>query len=816
MAKTTDDQKIDLVEPGQIAAEVRRVPADDFVRNSYGPFAYYTIRHRALVGDDGLKPVNRRILYSMLRFGVSPDTSHQKAAKIAGYCTTWHPHGDASIADAMARMGQKFSMRTPLIDVKGSVGFTSGDKPASPRYWEARPTDAAMELLNEIKSGAVELGKNYDGSEDEPDQLPVRFPNNIINGSEGIAVGYASKMPSHNPSEVMDAVLLGIKKKEKLTAADILKVMPGPDFPTGGELLEIEGIKEYYETGSGRFLIRGKPEIESLPRGRSKIIFSELPFAVSAEKVMEGIDVAKSKGKLKEISSVKDLTDKRYGLRLVIETKSGTNPKQVLSEIFKLTAAESPFSVNNTVLVDGLPTVVSMVELILRFIEFRKLCVINKANFRKAKIANRILQLDALLSVLVDIDKCIAIIRSSESQDDAKKELVKKFKITEDQADYVLAMQLRRLTKADSIALEKERKSLGEEQQSLDEMLADEDLILKQVAKEVKETKKVIADERRTTISGMTSEDIKEREKALREAAKIEDKNLECYITRFANGKLLKTLEPYSYKAGAKRIDNGPIVEQIKMMTKDNIVVIGSDGIGRRIPLSYLVNNSPSDNKNYGVDLPRGVEAVGLSKATMTGDEQGVMMMTNQGSIKTAKTDFPIGGDEFTVFNIDSDERIVSSRWVSEPGGYALSISSDSNLLCFSADEVRASGAKAGGVRGQKLAAGQEVVHFTWLPSDAFTATSANDAHKVVTKADHTLKITLLMEYSTKGRGTQGMRSHPFKKGESQVVSAFVGNQVIATIAGKSTAVNLPPISKKATIGSELKFDIDLGINPTE
>lgn len=817
MTTTADNQTFDVAEPEQIAAEIRRVPGEDFIRNSYGPFAYYTIRHRALVSDDGLKPVNRRILYAMLKFGVSPNTAHQKAQKIAGYCTTWHPHGDASIADAMARMGQLFSMRVPLIDVKGTVGFTSGDKPASPRYWEAKPNEAAMELMSEIKSGAVLMGRNYDGTEDEPSQLPVRFPNNIINGSEGIAVGYASKMAPHNPTEAMDAILLGIRKKDKLTAEDVLKVMPGPDFPTGGEILEIEGIKDYYETGSGKFVVRGKYEIESLPRGKAKIIFSELPFAVPAEKVKEAIKLAQQKGKLKEIAQVKDLTDRRYGLRLVIETKAGTNPKQVVAEVFKLTPAESPFSVNSTVLVDGLPTVVSMVDLILRFIEFRKLCVMNKANFRKTKIASRVIQLEALLAVLLDIDKCIAIIRKSESQESAKTELMKKFKITDDQAEYVLSMQLRKLTKADSIALENEKEQLAKELAALTEMLSDDELVLKQVAQEIRDTKKVIADERRTVISGLTAEDIKEKEIELKAAAKIEDKNLECYITRFADGKLLKTLEPYSYKVGAKRIDNGPIVEQVKMMTKDNIVVIGSDGIGRRIPLSYLVNNSPSDNKHYGVDFPVGVETAGIAKNTTVGEEQGVMMMTNHGTVKVSKTDFP-NGDEFPVFNIDADagEKIISSRWVKENGGYAVSISSDSNLLCFSADDVRASGSKAGGVRGQKLGDGQEVVHFTWLPAGALSATNATDAYKVVTKADQTIKISLLMEYSAKGRGTQGMRSHPFKKGESQVRAAFVGQSVIATIAGKSTAVNMPSISKKSTIGSELKFDIDLGINPKE
>lgn len=811
LSTSVDSDNTEANEEVQIAAEVRKIPAEDFVKNSYGPFAYYTIRHRALVSDDGLKPVNRRILYAMLKFGVSPSTSHQKAAKIAGYCTTWHPHGDAAIADAMARMGQTFSMRVPLIDTKGSVGFVSGDKPAAPRYWEARPTEAAMELLREIKDGAVEMGTNYDGSEDEPDQLPVRFPNNVISGSDGIAVGYASKMAPHNPTEAMDAVLLGIKKGDKLTADDLLKVMPGPDFPTGGEILEVEGVKEYYETGNGRFVVRGRYEVENLPRGKARIIFSELPFAVPAEKVIEAVKNAQQKNKLKEISSIKDLTDRRNGLRISIETKSGSNPKQVIADIFKNTPAESSFSVNNTVLIGGLPTVVSMVDLIKGFIEFRKLCVTNKANFRKAKIVHRMGQVDALLAVLIDIDKCISIIRTSDSQDEAKSRLVKDFAIDETQAEYVLSMQLRRLTRSDSLALEKEKESLVEENKNLETMLADDSLLLKQVAKEARETKKIVDDERRTSISGLTAEEIKEAEKSIREEAKIREKNTDCFVTMFSNGKLLKTLEAFDHKPTAKRITNGPVRTQLKMKTQDNVVVITSDGTGHRIPMHYLIEGAPSSNTQFGVQLTKGTHVVGVAKDSTSGGEQGILMMTDKGTVKIAKTDFP-QNDEFTVFSIKDDEKILTAQWIPESGGQIVSISSDSNLLRFSADDVRASGSRAGGVRGQKLAEGHHVVHASWLPQAKIDNKDPETGVKVVSKTDQTIKMTMLSEYSVKGRGTQGMRCHPFKKGEDKVVSAFVGEGIAATLTGNSTAVNMPPISKKSTTGQDVKFDIDLGL----
>lgn len=810
---------IDLTDPDQIASEIRKVPAHDFVKDSYGLYAMYTIRNRALISDDGLKPVNRRVLYSMFRNGIGPSHQHQKAAKVAGYCTTWHPHGTSSIEGALARMGQDFSMRIPLIDAYGSVGFVTGDEPGAARYWEARLTPAAMEMLNELKEGATEMTKNYDGTEDEPTYLPVRFPNNIINGSEGIAVGYASKMAPHNPTEVMNAVLLALKKP-KFTVDDILEVMPGPDFPTGGELLSVDGIRDYYETGEGKFTVRGRYEVDNLPRGKSKITFYELPFQVSAEAVITSIKKSQQSGKLKEIARVTDLTDMANGLSLQVETKAGTNYKSVINELFKVTPIESNFSVSNTVLVHNSPKVVSMVELITDFIAFREDCLLRKSSNRLEKIESRMHQLQGLLAALVDIDKCIAIIRNADSPEQANEKLCKQFKIDQEQANYILSMQLRRLTKADSIALNKENNDLNNEKEHIEAMLQSKDLIKKELIKEVKETAKIIADERRTVISGKTAEDIKEEQAHLLAAAKNADKNVDCWITRFADGTLLKTLETYNTQISRKKVQNGPIIEQLKMQTKDMIVIIGDDGIGHRVPLTYLMENIPTAPKDVGVDFAKNVQLIGLSKNTAEPHETGTLMMTNHGTVKIAKTDYPVK-DEFPVFNIDSaqGERIIASRWVDVKDGVVVSISSDSNLLCFKTQEIRASGANAGGVRGQKLAAGQEIVGFNWVPKEAFSPGSVNNAYKVVTKTPKTIKQSMLTEYSIKGRGTQGMRSHPLKKDEKGLVSAYVGENpaaVIGTGSSKNKLISLPGVSKRTTVGTELELDITLGENITE
>lgn len=809
----------------QIAAEIIKEPAENWLKKEYIIYSLYTIRHRALLAQDGLKPVNRRILWSMFENGFNPNSSFVKAARIVGdVMGKYHPHGDASIADALARMAQNFSMRVPLIDKSGSVGFVTGDTPAAPRYWEARLTKEAMELLKEVKEGAADLIPNFDGSEQEPRLLPVRWPNDLINGTKGIAVGFASNIPSHNPDEVMMAALAMLKKPD-ITVKEILKIMPGPDFPTGGEILEVDGIKDYYETGTGRFSIRGRYTVDHLTRGRVRIAFHELPYGVSAEEVMTKVielqnpqekTVNKKKTVIppnpifaKGISTVKDLTDKRNGLRLVFETKQGYNHLQVINELFRLTALQKSFSVSNTVLVDNFPIQLGILSLLQNFIDLRKYSTVTRSEARLVKIDSRMHQLDALLAALVDIDKAIAIIRGAADSDKARTNLKKQFKLDNEQADYILAMQLRRLTKADSIAIKNEKDELNKEKAALNLILSSEEEMVRVVGADMKATMKVISDERRSVITGLTAESLKELTKEVAQATRNADKNTDCYVTRFTNGELLKSELPFGYKATDKKLANSPIVEQLKMQTQDSIVIVGSDGIGRKVPLSFLVEGKVAGGKTLGIDLPKGVNVVGVAKFEASKTDIGLAIGTKNGEVKISKTDFPNRGEEFPVITLVEGDEVVQTRWVGKPtaDNYFTFVSSGGNVLVFDATTVRASGSKAGGVRGMKLKeATDKVIHFGLITD------LKNPDTVLITYSGKTIKRTPLLEIATKGRGGMGVATQLFKPGETELVTAFAGSHVAACVdRATKNVVSLPPMVKRTSRGVDFTMPILVG-----
>lgn len=789
----------------KIALEIRKVPAESWLTETYLPFALYAIHDRALIGEDGLKPVQKRILYSMFKDGLTPTSEHLKAARAAANVVAWHPHASSSIEGAMARMAQKFSLRVPLIDPYGSVGIVTGDTAAAARYWEARLTRAAIELLKELPDGAVPLGKNFDGKLDEPHVLPVRWPVDIINGTSGIAVGFASNMFSHNPDEVMEAAR-AVLKNPNITTDELLKIMPGPDLPTGGELFETDGVKEYYETGTGRFTIRARYQIENMARGKVKIIFFELPYQVSAENVMAKIRDVQNSGKLKEIASVKDLTDKKNGMRLVVETKAGTNHLSVLNELFKQTQLETKFSVNNTVLFEGSPTVVRMVDLLKNFVEFRKGCTLRKAETRITKIDARLKQVDAILAALLDIDKAIAIIRKADSAEIANQKLQKSFKIDEQQADYILSMQLRRLTRADSVALNQEKKDLVAERKRMEDVISKEEVLIEEVDQDLLATKKVISDKRRTVISGVTAEEFKASQKAIAQAARDGNKNLPCVVSIFADGRILRS-DSFAYAAQDKKFSNSPLVQQIKMKTQDSLVVIGSDGLGRRVPLSYLTHGLVSKPADAGVHLPKGVRIVGISKNEPMKSDVGIAMMSKRGKIKISKLDFP-KADEFPVFLLDDGDELVRAIWLGKTltNTFFTSVSASGNLLLFPASSIRISGSKSGGVLGMKLKDSKdEVIDFRWIQTN-----KSNDV-MILTQAEKTIKMTPITEIPVKNRGGMGVVAHTFKKDETKLTNAFVGTKPVIALKGVGNAVNLPPVVKRNARGMDFNLETEFG-----
>lgn len=777
------DKKVDF---SKVAAHVIKTPLENFVEDSYLPYAHYVIMSRALISDDGLKPVQRRILYAMDQLGLTDKKDFIKAAQIVGETMgKYHPHGDASIGDALSRMGQTFSLRVPLVDVQGSVGFTTGDDPAAPRYWEGRPTKAAMELTRELKEGAIEMGLNYDGKFPEPAMLPIKWPNGLINGSQGIAVGYSSIIVPHNPTEVMDAVIALVKNPD-LTVEEIMKIMPGPDMPTGGILTGYEGVKEYFETGRGTFAIRGKYKIVPGARGTHQVIFSEAPYQVSAEQIVSAVAKhKKDRDRFKEISYVKDLSDIDNGFKLSIGIKAGANPEVVLRDIFKWTPLEQTFSVNMNVLVDGVPKVNSVKDMLDGFIEFRSQCIVNKANHKLKGLNRDIERLDGIIKVLVDIDKAISIIRKSEDTQTANEKLQKTFKINEEQSSFILSMPLRRLTKSDSLSIKNEIKELKEEQKYLNKILNDEKVFAEHMIKELEETKEIIADERRTQINNKTEEELKAEAAALKKAAAKEAKNTPVYVTLFADDTVTRTDKPFKQERSPVAITT-----QVRAGTQENLIFVTEDGKALKVPVTHVPENTVID-----VDVTTGLKknsVVGLGKETFDKTSHGILIATSSGGVNIVNGGFPVG-EEFQIAKLSDDETIISATWLEkkdvEDNSMVL-ISTDGYVLKFPVEQIRTSNSGAGTVKGMNL------------NKDAYIAgASVTDAEKaqIVSCTYKTIKVTEISEIPARNRNAKGVILHKLQK-DDEILSAFASERVVANKGDRS--LRLPEPNERALAGT--------------
>lgn len=796
MAESTD----------QIAAEVIPRPAEEWIPNLYLPYALYTIRDRALLLEDGLKPVNRRILWALYSKGITQKAPYLKASRAASEANAYHPHGDSSIQEALARMAQAFVQRVPLIDPYGSIGKVAGDVAAAARYWECRLNEASVDLVKDLDEGGLEFSKNFDGSLPEPTRLPIRWPVGIINGTQGIAVGYAAKLWPHNPTEIMNAAIKLVDTPD-MTMKQVTKIIKGPDFPTGGELLGMDGVEEYLTTGSGTFTIRGRYEITSLPRGRSRIIFYELPYQVSADAVIAAVRKAQASGKskLSDISVIKNLTDKPNGLRLLMETKTGSNLSAILAELFKVTPVETKFSTNSTVIVDGAPVVLNMLEQLKQFVNFRRTIVKNKAIFRLAKIANRILQVDAILAALVDIDKAIDIIRHSETVEDAEVKLMKHFKINKKQTEYILSMQLRRLTKADAASLGDEKDRLMKEKEECEKVLNnDEDALNERVKTELKESRRIIGDERRTIISGLSNEDMKEQEKALVQSARAAEKDAPCYITKLRNGKMIRTKDRDLYTEGTTTLKYGPIVESIKTSTQSHLAVVFEDGTAKKVPAHFFPEGKAVGSKE--LELEKYKPIVGIAKIESDKYDVGLAIVTTKGEIKIAKNDFG-NKDEFPVISLREGDSVAATLWIgrSLKSKKFILVNSSSMAIAFDAESIRVSGSKAGAVKGMNLKSDDEKII-------AFGLVEKPSDYSVISEGSKTIKVTPVIDIPVKGKGGLGVVLHKLKTNEKkQLTNAFVGSDLIMAMAGTPNALSLTPSSKRAVTGADLEMRVTYG-----
>lgn len=742
---------------GQIAANILEVPVEKFLHENSLPYSWYVIRSRALVSVDGLKPVQRRILYSMFMDKIGPNASHKKAATIAGNTMgVYHPHGNVSIEDALSRMAQWFTMRVPLIDPNGSVGYFTGDPASAARYWEARMTKAGYELVREVDDNALEMSTNYDGTVPEPAVLPARWPSALINGTQGIAVGYASTMLPHNPTEVMKAVIAMVRDP-KITLDKLMKIMPGPDFPTGGEIIGHEGLRDCYMTGRGSFVVRGRYTVKPITRGRSIVEFYELPYQISADDVIAKINSSKKNGTLPEVTKASDLSDNARGLRLSITLKSGVNVDATVEKIFKLTPASKSFSFNQTVLESGSPSQLNLFEIIQQFVDFRKMCIRNVTSAKYEKTSRQLSNNEGLIKVIFDIDKTLKIITKSKDEEDAKAKLIKTYKLTEDQAVYVLGLQLKRLTRADRESLIAKNKELELLVKELYAIMNDEEVFKEELIKQLKDTMKIIGDPRRTIINNKTAEEIKEEELAAKAQAAAVSSNASYVLQVNSDGTLVKSLETAGSAAQRGKV---PFAYKMIAKTEDPLFAVIDDGTAVKFPSTYI----PFDKKVEPSSIDIGKDYLSIGKTISGKKDYGLLVVTNSGRAGIVNGRFPTTLEEFPLVSLDENERIIFSTWLTKDDAKKNLMIASSNgfVTVFAIDQLRVSNPGAQPIRGMVIADDAE----------AIGASLVGDKGAILTYSKNTLKLTNMKDIPVRNRGAKGTIIQRLTKGES-LIGAF-------------------------------------------
>src|SRR5215469_6497702 len=566
------------------------------MRGSYLEYAYSVIYQRALPdARDGLKPVQRRILYQMSEMGLLPTRAHVKCARVVGEVMgRLHPHGDSAIYDALTRMAQPWAMRLSLVDGHGNFGSLGGeDPPAAMRYTEARMAPAALEMTNFLDEDTVEFIPNYDGTESQPEVLPAAFPNLLVNGASGIAVGMATNMAPHNLGEVVAAARHLIANPDA-DLDTLMRFVPGPDLPTGGKIVGLDGIREAYQTGRGVFRTRAAARIEKLTPRRMGIVVTELPYGVGPERVIQRIKDLVQSRKLNGILDLKDLTDMKHGLRLVIEVRSGFVPEAVLDELCRLTPMEETFGINNVALVDGRPQLLGLRDLLQIYVDFRIDVVRRRCEFRRRKRSDRLHLVDGLIIALLNIDEVIQVIRSSDDAAAAKQRLMAVFELSEVQAQYILDTPLRRLTRYDRLELERERDTLQAEIAELTAILESDQRLRDLVSSELAAVSEKFATPRRTVLL--------EGSGATRTAAvPLEVADEPCLVLLSSAGLLARTAARFddnngtergsepsrpSPSSGSQRAAHDVIVSQVATTARGTIGVVTS--AGRLIRLGVL------------------------------------------------------------------------------------------------------------------------------------------------------------------------------------------------------------------------------------
>ena len=875
-------------DPRTVKENIVETPLNEEMSKSFLEYAYSVIYARALPdARDGLKPVQRRIIYQIGQMNLNPDRPYMKSARVVGEVMgKLHPHGDSAIYEAMVRLAQPFAMRLPLVDGHGNFGSLD-DGPAASRYTEARMAPAALGMNADIAENTVDFTPNYDNKLQEPTVLPAAIPNLLVNGGSGIAVGMATNMATHNLGEVV-AAAKHLMRHPDATLEELMRYVPGPDWPGGGVIVGRKGIREAYETGRGALTTRSVTHIENVTARKKAIVVTELPFMVGPERVLERISEGVKNRKLDGISGAIDLTDRHNGTRLVIEIKTGFDPNAVLAQLFKHTPLQDNFTINNVALVNGRPHTMGLKEMLQVWVDHRRVVIRRRSEFRRKKALERLHLVEGLLLAMVDIDEVIQVIRSSDDAEAAKTKLIAVFDLDEIQAQYILDLRLRRLTKMSRIELEAERDDLKRRIEELERILASDEALDGVVIDEMDDAVAKYGTPRRTVLLDEDEEgnltpvvahgddgvsanamaaaraaatvssaaaDVAAAAKAAKKAGdenatasalQIDDEP--CAVMLSATGLIARTSEDAverweNRSASDGRAKDDQIVSMFRTSTRSSYGLVTSAG---RLVLAHVVE-LPKVSADGPLSVTGGVKAeelLGMTENTdpirgerviaaidMPSTDDGGQLVplalgTRNGVVKRWNRESPTTMDSWSVIDLKDDDEVLAAAEARDEDRLVF-VSTDSSLLTFEAKNVRPQGRTAGGMAGIRLAEGCSVAAFAVVPdgkvtwnyeegenglfsaSGAVVLTVAGDSEALPGTENGAAKVTPLEMYPTKGRGTGGVRSQRFLKGQDTLILAFVGAYPLHASTQSGAPVELPkPDMRRDGSGTDLSAPI--------
>ncbi|MFD1737061.1 DNA topoisomerase IV subunit A [Bacillus salitolerans] len=686
------------------------LPLEDVLGDRFGRYSKYIIQERALPdARDGLKPVQRRILYAMHAEGNTAEKGFRKSAKTVGNVIgNFHPHGDSSVYDAMVRMSQDWKIRNVLVEMHGNNGSVDGDPPAAMRYTEARLSAIASELLRDIDKKTVEFIPNFDDTSREPTVLPAMFPNLLVNGSTGISAGYATDIPPHHLGEVIDAVVMRMDKPH-VTVDELLTVMKGPDFPTGGIIQGIDGIKKAYETGKGKIIIRGHAEIEDVKGGRQQIVITEIPFEVNKANLVKKMDELRLDRKLEGISEVRDETD-RTGLRIVIELKKEADAAGVLNYLYKNTDLQVAFNFNMVAIHNRRPRLMSLPSLLDAYIDHQKEVVTNRSKYELSKAEERQHVVEGLMKALSILDEVIATIRASKDKKDAKDNLIKQYEFTEPQSEAIVSLQLYRLTNTDITALQKESEELAAKIAELTHILNSESILSSVIKADLKRVKKLYADDRKSRIEA----EIEEIKINLEVMVPSED----VMVTVTKDGYVKRTsLRSYAASNGQDfgMKDTDRMLRQLEVNTTDTVLLFTNKGNYLYLPVHELPDIRWKDlGQHIGNIIPidKEEEIIEVIPIKDFDTPHYVLFMTKLGMIKkTELNQYKVQrySKPLVAINLKDNDQVVDVH-ITDGTLDVFLATSTGYALWFNEEEVNPTGARSAGVKGINLKDGDFVV----------------------------------------------------------------------------------------------------------